>query len=123
MKLGGYEIIRQVKRGKHKVAWRNISEASRKTDISRPTIYKILKQHPEKPSKVKPKYMDNLEESEGFHRVKKMYKAQISKTVWFYIVHTLRRAIKIVGYNKDPVCWTEKDYHDLWYSEVFHSDE
>ena len=68
MRLGGYETVRQVKRGKFKGQWRNISEASRKTGISRPTIYNILKQYPEKPNKIKPKYLDRLEDREGYQR-------------------------------------------------------
>ena len=123
VKLGGYEIVRKVKRGKHKGKYRNISEASRKTKISRPTIYAILEKYPEKPSKVKPKFMEELETSEGFKLIEKMYKARISANGWYIIRSTLKKAVKIIGYNKDPVSWTEKDYHTLWYHKVFHSEE
>ena len=65
IKRGGYEIVSQIKRGKRKGKFRGISKASEVTRLSRPTIYKILKEYPEKPSKVKPKYVDNLEDSYG----------------------------------------------------------
>lgn len=123
VRLGGYEIVRQIKRGRRKGKWTGISEAARRTRLSRPTIYSILNQYPEKPSKVKPKYMTTLEESEGFKRVEKMFKARISRGNWGSIVRTLKKGVKIIGYNKDPVSWTEKDYNALWYSEVFHSEE
>jgi len=42
VRLGGYDIV-QRKEGK----WKNITEASRKTGLSRPTIYRLLVEHPE----------------------------------------------------------------------------
>lgn len=35
MRLGGYGTVRQIKRGSFEGHWRNLSEASRKTGISR----------------------------------------------------------------------------------------
>lgn len=123
VKRGGYEIVTQVKRGKNKGKWRNISEASRRTGISRPTIYEILAQHPTKPSKTKPVFMENLESSEGYRLVKEMYKARISKNGWYAIKRTLRQAVPIIGYDKDPVSWTEEDYKTLWYHKTFYKQE
>lgn len=123
VKLGGYEIVKQVRSGKHKGKWRNKSEAARRTKLSRPTIDAILEQYPEKPSKVKPKFMESLEESEGFRRIQEMYKARVSSNAWYKIVYTLQKAVPIVGYNKDPASWNEEDYHTLWYHPVFHSEE
>jgi len=56
VRLQGYEIVKK-KKGK----WKNISEASKRTGLSRPTIYSLLEEYPEKPSKTKPKYVDVLE--------------------------------------------------------------
>jgi len=42
---GGYDIVER-KEGK----WKNISEVSKKTGLSRPTIYRLLAEHP-KPSR------------------------------------------------------------------------
>lgn len=123
IKRGGYEIVRQIKRGKNKGQWRGISAAARKTGLTRPTIYKILEEYPEKPSKVTPKYMDNLWESEGFKAIKTMYKPRISAGMWRQVKQTLREAVKIVGHNKDPISWTEEDYKTLWYHPVFFSQE
>lgn len=123
VKRGGYETVKKIKRGKHKGKWRNISEASRKTGISRPTIYKILEEYPEKPSKTKPKYVDELEDSEGYKRLEQMYSKSISPNAWGQTKNVLRRAFKILGYNKDPISWTEDDYKLLWYHEDFHKDE
>jgi integrase len=123
VKRGGYETVKQIKRGKRKGKFRNISEASRKTGISRPTIYAILEKYPEKPSKTKPKFMESLETSEGFKAIEEMYKARISANGWYNIKRTLRDAVTIIGYNKDPVSWTEEDYRTLWYHAQFHSEE
>ena len=79
VRLGGYEIVNRIKRGKRKGRWRNISKASRRTGISRPTIYKILGEYPEKPSKVKPKYVDKVEESEGYKRFAQKYEAKLDR--------------------------------------------
>lgn len=77
MRLGGYDILRQVMRGKFKGHLRNLSKASRKTGISRPTIYKIIEKYPVKPSKVKTKYVDRLKKSEGMRRLAQMFEKTI----------------------------------------------
>jgi hypothetical protein len=123
VKLGGYEIVKQIKRGKRKGQWKNVSEASRRTGLSRPTIYAILELHPEKPSKTKAKYVDKLEESEGYRRLKLMYEKTISPSAWTGTVSTVRQAFKLLGYNKDPMSWTEEDYRKLWAAEEFYKAE
>lgn len=123
VKMGGYDIVRKITRGKNKGKFRNISEAARRTGISRPTIYAILEKYPEKPSKTKPKYVDKLEDSEGYKRLEQMFEKRISSSAWSQTKSVLRRAFKILGYNKDPMTWTEEDYRILWAAEMFHSDE
>lgn len=123
VKRGGYEIVSQIKRGKRKGQYRNVSEASRRTGLSRPTIYKLLEEFPEKPSKTQPKYVDNLEESEGFFRLEQMFSKTISSNAWTNTKTTVRRAFKILGYNKDPITWTEEDYRTLWAAPEFFSEE
>lgn len=123
VKMGGYDIVEQIKRGKRKGQWRHVSEASRRTKVSRPTIYAILAEYPEPPSKTQPKYFEVLEESEGYRRVTEMWSKKLGKHEWGNQKHTMRRAIKILGYNKDPMTWSEEDYLKLWNSEELHSDE
>ena len=50
VRLGGYETVKRIQRGSLKERWKKLSKASRKIGISRPTIYKILKKYPEKPT-------------------------------------------------------------------------
>jgi len=106
MRLGGYETVRQVKRGKFKGHWRNLSEASRKTGISRPTIYKILDKYPEKPNKVKPKYLDRLENSEGYKRFMQLYRIKLGKRSLQQSIRYMRIAFKMLG-RKTPESWTD----------------
>ena len=120
VRLGGYESVRQIKRGKFKVQWRNVSEASRKTGISRPTIYKILNEYPEKPNKVKPKYLARLEDSIGYRRFMQRYGIKLDKNHLQQNIRYLRIAFKMLG-NKTPESWNEEDYKKLWYAEEFFS--
>lgn len=122
MRLGGYETVRQVKRGKFKGQWRNLSKASRKTAISRPTIYKILEKYPEKPNKIKPKYLDRLEDSEGYKRFMQQYGIKLDKYHLQQNIRYMRIAFKMLG-RKTPESWTEQDYKKLWYAKEFYSQE
>jgi len=122
IRLGGYETVRQINRGKFKGQWRNLSKASRKTGISRPTIYKILEEYPEKPNKVKPKYLDRLEDSEGYKRFMQQYGIKLDKNHLQQNIRYMRIAFKMLG-NKTPESWTEEDYKKLWYAKEFYSEE
>ena len=77
VRLGGYAVVRQKTEG-----WGGISQASRKTGISRPTIYEILKAHPEQPEKILPKYVIEFTESEGCHRLFNFYRPRVSEKTW-----------------------------------------
>lgn len=123
VKRGGYEIVKQIKRGKRKGQWKNISEAARRTGLTRPTIYKILEEHPQKPSKVTPKYVETLTESEGFRRLEQLYSKTISKNAWSSTIYTVEKAFKILGYSKDPISWSEEDYRTLWAAPEFYAEE
>jgi DNA-binding phage protein len=58
--------VKRVQRGRLKRCWKNLSKASKKTGISRPTSYKILEKHPEKPIINKSKTLKQLEKSESY---------------------------------------------------------
>ena len=122
VRLGGYETVRKINRGKFKGQWRNLSEASRKTGISRPTVYKILEVHPEKPNKVKPKYLDRLEDSIGYRRFIEQYGIKLDRNHLQQNSRYMRIAFKMLG-NKTPETWTEEDYKKLWYTREFFSEE
>jgi integrase len=122
IRLGGYETVRKIKRGKFKGQWRNLCKASRKTGISRPTIYKILEEYPEKPNKVKPKYLDRLEDSIGYRRFMRQYGIKLDKNHLQQNIRFMRIAFKMLG-NKTPESWTEEDYKKLWYAKEFYSEE
>jgi len=62
VKLGGYEIVKKKRNGK----WKNISKASKRTGLARPTIYELLEKYPDPPSKTVPKYVEEFENSEGY---------------------------------------------------------
>jgi hypothetical protein len=122
IKRGGYEIVCQIERGKRKGQWRGVSNASGVTGISRPTIYKILEEHPEKPSKVKPKYLDNLEESYGHKRFIEKYERKLSKNDLQQSTRFIREGFRKLGYNA-PETWTEEDYRKLWHDKDFFNPE
>ena len=97
MRLGGYETVRQVKQDKFKEQWRNLSETSRKTGISRPTIYKILEKYPEKPSKIKPKYLNRLEDSKGYKRFMLLYGIKLDNRNLQQDIRYMQIAFKVLG--------------------------
>jgi len=109
VKLGGYETVRR----KENKKWRGISEASKRTELSRPTIYAILKKYPEQPSKTKPKYVEEFEESEGYKLLKQRYEKRVSKTTFSKRLRHIMTAWKLLN-KKDPVSWTEEDYLKIW---------
>lgn len=114
VKFGGYDIIKQ-KKGK----WKNISEASRRTGLSRPTIYAILEAYPEPPSKTIPKYVEEFRESEGYRRIKALYGKKLKhyKTMETIVI----KAWKFLQ-KKEPLTWTEDDFRKLW-NELFYDEE
>ena len=107
---GGYNIVR-FKDGR----WKNTVLASRKTGLSRMTIYAILKEHPKPPPKALPKYYEKLEESEGYKKLKEVYG---KKPFWKDLVRRIREGFIFLG-RKDPINWNEKDFVKLW--EKWHS--
>ncbi len=122
IKRGGYEIVRKVKMRKRKGQWRGISKASKATGISRPTIYKILEKYPEKPNKVKPKYVDRLDESYGYKRFIEKYGRKLSRNDLQQSERYLREGFRKLGY-KAPETWMEEDYRKLWHDKDFHNPE
>ena len=110
VKLGGYNIVRH-----RSDKWKNISEASKRTGISRPTIYTILKKYPEEPSKVMPKYVEEFKESEGYRILKETYG---KRKFWFSLKNVILEGFAFLkleyGYGKDPISWNEKDFRKIW---------
>lgn len=110
VKLGGYDIVK-LKEGK----WKGISSAARKTGLSRPTIYTILKDHPEPPSKTLPKYIEEFDQSEGWKLCADLYK----RSKFFKpLKYSILKAFNLLN-KKDPISWIEKDFRLLWNSELF----
>lgn len=122
MKLGGYEIVKQVKCGKLKGRWRNLSEASKRTGISRPTIYRILQKHPEHPNQIKPKYIERLTDSRGFKRFMQLYENRLCKRDLSQNIKYFQIAFRMLN-GKTPESWTEQDYEKLWYEKRFYRCE
>lgn len=114
IRMGGYEIVKK-KKGK----WKNISEASKRTGLSRPTIYSLLAEFPEPPSKVKPKYVEQYELSEGYRRVKEMFEKALSKGEYQNTHSIIMRAWKQLN-KKDAISWTKQDFQTIWNMEEFH---
>jgi len=114
VKLGGYETVKR--NGNKK--WRGISEASRRTALSRPTIYAILDKYPEPPSKTKPKYVAEFEESEGYKLLKQRYENRVGSTTFSKRTRHIMTAWKLLS-KKDPISWTEEDYLKIWNTPQF----
>jgi len=110
-KLGGYDIVRR--KGD---SWRGVSKASRKTGLSRPTIYAILEKYPEPPEKdVTPKYVAKFKETEAYAKITELYKREkFLKDV----LYALKEGWKFLG-QKEPMKWQEADYRKIWNSEKF----
>jgi len=124
IKHRGYEIVGY---SKSKKRWLHISEASRRTGLSRPTIYTLLEQYPEPPSKTKPKYVKTFEESEGYRLLTLTYKKEICEAEWKQTVRDCLLAWRHVGGSnenrKDPISWTIDDWREIWNMEAFFSQE
>lgn len=113
VRLGGYAIVKQ-KKGK----WKNISLASKKTGLSRQTIYTILKNHPQPPSKTKPKYVEEFEESEGYKLLKDLYEKTVAPRTFKHRLSHIMDAWKALN-KKDPISWSESDFKKIWNMEQF----
>lgn len=108
--------ILKFKKGK----WKNISKASEKLGISRPTIYKILKLYPEglpeKPKKTIPKYFQEWEQTECAKKIKELYwdrtKNRLSQ-MGEMISYILREAWRARN-KKDPLTFDLEDYLFFW---------
>jgi predicted DNA-binding transcriptional regulator AlpA len=124
VKKKGYHIVRY---NKTKKRWLHISEASRKTGLSRPTIYKLLEAHPKPPSKTRPKYVRTFEESEGYRLLELTYKKKVCPAEWQQTLRDCLLAWRHIGgfsdNKKDPVCWTVEDWRQIWNMKVFYSKE
>jgi integrase len=124
IKKKGYQIVRHSKTKKH---WQHISEASRRTGLSRPTIYKLLEAYPEPPRNIQPKYVKTFEESEGFRLLELTYKKKLSPAEWRQTIRDCLLAWRHIGGSsnnkKDPISWTIDDWREIWNMEVFYSKE
>jgi len=103
--MGGYEAFKKS----------GISEASRLTGISRPTIYTILKKYPKKPSRTVPRYFEDWEKTGKFFLEK--HKGRIKSWKKHYKVGLI--AWKNVLNRKDPMLWDIEDFRKLWRYEKF----
>lgn len=122
IRLGGYDIVKRSNRGSLEGHWKNLSEASRTTRISRPTIYKILERYPQNPNRIKPAYLKRLENSEGFKRFMQLYGLKLCKKDLKQNIRYLQIAFTLLG-GKSPESWTEQDYEKLWYNKRFYRKE
>jgi predicted DNA-binding transcriptional regulator AlpA len=124
IKKKGYQIV---KYSKTKGCWLYISEASRRTGLSRPTIYKLLEAYPELPRKIQPKYVKTFEESEGYQLLKLTYKKEISPSEWQQTIRDCVLAWRHVGGSsenkKDSISWTIDDWREIWDMGIFYSEE
>jgi integrase/predicted DNA-binding transcriptional regulator AlpA len=124
IKKKGYQIV---KYSKTKGCWLYISEASRRTGLSRPTIYKLLEAYPELPRKIQPKYVKTFEESEGYQLLKLTYKKEISRSEWQQTIRDCVLAWRHVGGSsenkKDSISWTIDDWREIWHMGIFYSEE
>lgn len=114
VKFSGYDIVKRRENG----SWKNVSEASKRTGLSRPTIYAILKRYPEQPSKTLPKYVAEFRETEGYRLLKDFYEKKVTKAVFKQRVKDIRTAWKNLD-KKDPISWDEQDYVKIWNMKEF----
>jgi len=115
VKKRGYEYVKRKRNRK----WKGISEASKKTGLSRPTIYSILEEYPEPPSKTQPIYVEEFRDSEGCKEFIAKYGNRGNYKTQLNLV---RRAFVILN-KKDPISWTKKDYQIIWnHNKFVHPD-
>ena len=112
VKRGGYDVVKRRRNKK----WKNISEASNRTGLSRPTIYSILEKYPEPPSKTVPKYVEEFKESGGYKLLVEKYLKRVSKSTGQNRLRAIIEGWKFLN-KKDPVSWNEEDYLKLWNRE------
>jgi len=115
VRLRGYHIVQKRADG----GWKRISLASEKTKLSRPTIYRLLKEYPNAPPKALPKYVEGFRESEGSQRIKAMYEKKIRS--FKTMEKDIQEAWKLLN-KKDPINWNKKDFEKVWNSEQFHDE-
>lgn len=114
VKRKGYEIVKRKRNRK----WKNISEASKRTGLSRPTIYAILEEFPQPPDKTLPKYVEQFEQSEGYRLFKETFEKKLSKQTFRFHVSNLVLAWKKLD-KKDPISWNKRDYLKIWNIDKF----
>jgi predicted DNA-binding transcriptional regulator AlpA len=114
VKKKGYQIVRY---SKTKKRWLYISEAARRTGLSRPTVYKLLEAYPEPPSKTRPKYVETFEQSEGYRLLELAYNKEICPAEWEQTVRDGLLAWRHIGGTSDNkkdsrarACWTIDDW-------------
>lgn len=110
----GYDYVKRKRNRK----WRGISEASKRTGLSRPTIYEILKEYPEPPSKTLPKYVEEFKDSEGYRAFKETFEKKLAPSTFQFHIKNLMTAFKKLD-KKDPISWNKKDYKKIWNIEEF----
>lgn len=111
---GGYKVVKR-----HNGKWKNISDAVRKTGLSRQTIYRLLKAYPEEPSKGLPKYVKELREDEGFKEFKRIFgRHSLFKTWRKYIEKMFLKLGK-----KAPISWGKPEFEFIWSQQEFIREE
>jgi len=104
--------------------WKNITAASKKLNISRPTIYKVLRQYPQgmpiKPKKTLPKYFEEWEQTETAKAIKELLSERSKDPKTGQIVFRLtRHGEKLHGIlreawklknKKDPLTFDLQDF-------------
>lgn len=92
------------------------SQTSLLLKLSRPTIDRILRQHPKTPTTTIPKYVFQWEETEGNKIFVEKYQGRL-RAFRRYVEHGMRAWLLLD--KKDPVSWDIEDFRALWRADKF----
>jgi hypothetical protein len=84
--------------------------------LSRPTIDRILRQHPKSPTKTIPKYVFQWEETEGNKMFVEKHQGRVRE--FRHYAEQGMRAWLLLD-KKDPVSWDIEDFRKIWRAEQF----
>lgn len=92
------------------------SQTSILLKLSRPTIDRILRQHPKTPTTTIPKYVFQWEETEGNRIFVEKYQGQVRDFKRFVAI-----GLKVWLFldKKDPLYWGIEDFRAIWRAEEF----
>lgn len=119
-RISGYDLVKRFGTSETARAWKEAyKQGLTKESISYKSIYNILEARPTEPKREPiPVYISELEQSEGYLKLKEKYhfssaiKGHLDERQWERFDKDIKEAFAIV--RKDPSNWSREDYKLLW---------